>query len=537
MNYPSWASFEKDLNAHRERVHHHFVQTFVLPAPTPGTDNTSGLTAVWTGTTDADGAQRLLENAGFADAPAVADLLNGYRQSAAARSLSADGRARLDRLMPRLIAEAGKQGDAQTTLVRLIGLLETIGRRTTYFVMLAENPNALTQLVKLCAASPWIANWIAKHPIVLDELLDPRTLYEVPTRAALESELRGRIGTLPEEDLELQLEVLREFHHAHVLRIAAIDNGPGLAAEEVGGLLALIAEVVLNECLGIAWRAMVARHGEPRAAGGEVPGFAVVGYGKLGSLELGYASDLDMIYLYESCEDGVTDGARSIPNEEFFARLGQRLIHLLTTRTPSGLLYEVDMRLRPSGKSGTLVTSLTTFRDYQRTQAWTWEHQALVRARAIVGPPALVAAFAQVREEILCQARDEAQLLRDVVDMRHRMAAGHPAPKEGFNLKHSRGGIVDIEFMVQYWTLRWAHAHPVLTRHTDNIHLLEALRVEGLLDAPRAAFLIDAYRRYLSMEYRLKLAERGSVVTELESLGIMPQEVKRIWNETFSETI
>jgi glutamate-ammonia-ligase adenylyltransferase len=537
MDFPDWERFEAELNAHRERVHHHFVQTFVLPEPAPGADSTGGLAAVWSGATDAEGAQRVLENAGFSDTAAVIALLTGYRQSSSTRTLSADGRVRLDRLMPRLIAEAGKTRDAQTTLVRLVALLETIGRRTTYFVMLAENPSALTQLVKLCAASPWIANWIAKHPIVFDELLDPRTLYEPPTREHLAAELRSRIAALPESDQELQLEVLREFHHAHVLRVAATDIGPGLLAEQVGALLAVIAEVVLSECLGIAWRAMTERHGQPRNAKGEVPGFAVVGYGKLGSLELGYASDLDMIYLYEGADDGMTDGARSIPNEEFFARLGQRLIHLLTTRTPSGLLYEVDMRLRPSGKSGTLVTSLTTFREYQQTQAWTWEHQALVRARAIAGAPSVAAAFAEVRHAILCQPRDEARLLRDVVEMRHRMAAGHPAPKEGFDLKHSRGGIVDIEFMVQYCTLRWAHRHPVLTRYTDNIHLLETLQAEGLLEAQRAAFLIDAYRRYLSMEHRLKLAERGSVVTDAETLGNLPQDVKRIWNEMFNETI
>jgi glutamate-ammonia-ligase adenylyltransferase len=327
------------------------------------------------------------------------------------------------------------------------------------------------------------------------------------------------------------MEVLREFHHSHLLRAAAADIGPGLPPERVGQHLSHIADVVLDECLTAATRMLRARHGTPRCREHEA-GFAVIGYGKLGSLELGYASDLDMIFLYEGGEDGVTDGRRSVPNEEYFARLGQRVIHLLTTRTPTGVLYDVDMRLRPSGQSGTLVTSLDAFREYQLDKAWTWEHQALVRARAIAGSVALKQAFAEVRREVLCRPRDAAKLQRDVLDMRARMVAGHPVAADAFNLKHSRGGIVDIEFMVQYWALRWAPAHPALVRHTDNISILDALQAEGLLEAGRAALLAGAYRRYLSLEHRLKLAERGSV-TDPATLGDLPAQVRQVWAETF----
>ncbi|HKQ29676.1 MAG TPA: bifunctional [glutamate--ammonia ligase]-adenylyl-L-tyrosine phosphorylase/[glutamate--ammonia-ligase] adenylyltransferase, partial [Burkholderiales bacterium] len=535
MGFEDWAAFSAALERQRERVRAHFTQTFILPDTEMNKGAAGEVASVWAGTLDDEAAQRVLRGTGFADGAAAFELLHGFRCSASVQALSVDGRVRLDRLMPQAIAAAGTAADANATLARVVHLLEAIGRRTTYFVMLAESPTALMQLVKLCAASEWIARWIARHPIVLDELLDPRTLYELPDRAALASELRLRMASLPPEDVELQMEVLREFHHSHLLRVAAADIGPGMAPERVGAQLSTIADVVLDESLTSATQLLNARHGRPGCSGREQPpGFAVIGYGKLGSCELGYASDLDMIFLYEGCEDGATDGKRSVPNEEFFARLGQRVIHLITTRTPSGVLYDVDMRLRPSGQSGTLVTSLTAFRDYQLNRAWTWEHQALVRARAVAGAPRLREVFAEIRREVLCLPRGVDKLKHDVLDMRERMLAGHPAPAAGFNLKHSRGGIVDIEFMVQYWILRWAHTHPVLTRHTDNINILDALQAEGLLEAERAEFLADAYRRYLSMEHRLKLAERGSV-TDLGALGELPRRIRTVWDRTFND--
>lgn len=530
MNFSDWPAFVAALTVHRRHVGDHFTGTFAIPGSAAG-DEPEALATVWSGAAVGEAAAKILRTAGFTDAGAAASVIAGLRDGAAHRALSTEGRQRLDRLMPKLLAAAGSAADPATTLARGVHLLEAIGRRTTYLAMLAENPMALAQLVKLCGASEWIARWIAQHPIVLDELLDPRSLYEPLTHAALAAELRGRMSSIPEADLELQMEVLREFHHSHVLRVAAADIGPGLPPEQVGAHLACIAEVLLDECLSIAWRVLTARHGRPSGA---APGFAVIGYGKLGGRELGYASDLDMIFLYDGSADGATDGPRSIANEQFYIRLGQRLIQLLTTRTPSGVLYEVDMRLRPSGQSGTLVTRLATFGDYQKQRAWTWEHQALVRARPVAGLVSLKDAFAAVRHEILCQSRDPAKLKQDVVEMRGRMAVTHTPPAAGFDLKYSRGGIVDIEFMVQYWALRWAHSHPMLTRHTDDINILDALRAEGLLEAERSELLKEAYRRYLSLEHRLKLADRGSV-TDPATLGDLPERVGRVWDETFND--
>ncbi|BAV34973.1 glutamine-synthetase adenylyltransferase [Sulfuricaulis limicola] len=522
-----------ELERQREKVHRHFAQLFRTEDDAAGEREPDRLAAVWQGTADAESARQILRDSGYAQPEETLSLINALREGPMVSAYSTGARARIDRVVPLVLQAAGRSDDPQTTLQRLVHLLEAVGRRTVYFSLMAENPQVLTQLVRLGSASPWIASWIAQHPILLDELLNP-ALYELPTPEALQDELRQRLAHIPEEDLELQMEVLREFRHGHVLRVAATDIGPGLAPEQTGAALAAVAESMVTAALELAARDLERKHGAPRCPGRETPpGFAVIGYGKLGSHELGYGSDLDMIFLYEGCDEGMTHGARALPNEAFFARLGQRLIHILTTRTPGGILYEVDMRLRPSGKSGPLVTSLAAFRDYQRDHAWTWEHQALVRARPVAGSPVLARQFAEVREEILRRPRDPARLKTEVREMRDKMAAEKVRHDDTqADVKHDPGGIVDIEFMVQYWVLRWAHDHPGLTRHTENIQLLEALKAEGLLEPARAELLTQAWRRYLSVEHRLKLMERGSLADPAE-LGDWPGKVREVWEEVF----
>ncbi len=526
-------SLADELERSREQVHRHFATLFRTGEGGAGEREPDKLAAVWLGTADAESAKQILRDSGYAQPEEALNLVNALREGPMYTAFSTGARGRMDRVVPLVLQAAGQSDEPLTTLQRLVRLLEAIGRRTVYFSLMAENPQVLTQLVRLGSASPWIANWIAQHPILLDELLDP-TLYELPTPEALQDELRQRLAHFPEEDLELQMEVLREFRHGHVLRVAASDVGPGLAPEQTGAALAAVAETMVAAALELASRDLERKHGAPQCPGRETPpGFAVIGYGKLGSRELGYGSDLDMIFLYEGCDEGMTRGTRPLPNEAFFARLGQRLIHILTTRTPGGILYEVDMRLRPSGKSGPLVTNLTAFHDYQRDHAWTWEHQALVRARPVAGSPLLARQFAGVREEILCRPRDPEKLRTEVREMRDKMAAEKARPDATqADVKHDPGGIVDIEFMVQYWVLRWAHDHPGLTRHTENIQLLEALKAEGLLEPARAELLMQAYRRYLSVEHRLKLMERGSLADPAE-LGDWPERVRQIWKEVF----
>ena len=580
MGYGDWAGFHAALRRRMQKVHDHFDQVFVAPQGEKPVEEDSGLAGVWLATVDQATLHQRLAQSGFQDPAATAGLLQGLRAGHAYEGLSAQGRERLDRLMPLLLGAAGLTPDAQTTLARLIKLIEAIVRRSVYLALLVENPLALSQLVKLFSASEWIAQWISQHPVLLDELIDPASLYAPSTKEAMRTEIQSRLAHLPEDDLEAQMEALREFRHGHVLRVAAADVGPGLAPEEVGAHLGHIAEVVVEQALALATYSMVEKHGRPTCQtphGVETPGFAVIAYGKLGSLELGYTSDLDMIFLHAACSSGgMTDGdvqgstrplrggehhtaakdttpgmeetrsrreeppstsgaaLRPLANEVYFARLGQRLIHILTARTPAGILYDVDMRLRPSGQSGLLVTNLPAFLDYQRGHAWTWEHQALVRARALAGDPALCRAFENARTELLCQPREAEKLRQDVVEMRTRMrAAQSPNDTPRFDLKQDLGGMIDIEFMVQYWTLRRAPAHPELTRLRGNIPILEALAGAGLLDAGTAQDLVDAYRRYLSVEHRFKLMERQALVAP-EELGEHPAKVAAIWEKIFS---
>lgn len=537
MGFSDWTKFQTVLERHMQRVHEHFNSVFVAPQGEAPAEDDHGLHAVWAGTLDLNAAREILQVAGFADADGILDLLKGLRSSGAYSALSANGRERLDRLMPLLLGAAGLTAQPHITFTRLIAFIEAIGRRSVYLALLVENPLVLSQLVKLCSASEWIAHYLNRHPILLDELMDSASLYTPLMRDALASELRSRLARLPVDDLETQMEVLREFRNGHVLRVAAADVGPGLAPEEIGRHLGNIAEVVVAQALTIAYEDLVLKHGRPGILrNGETinPGFAVVAYGKLGSLELGYTSDLDLIFLHGAQEaDGVTDGSRPIPNEVFFARLGQRLIHILTARTGGGILYEVDTRLRPSGRSGMLVTNLAAFREYQEAHAWAWEHQALIRARPISGDVELAREFEAIRAATLRRQRDPQVLRGEVLDMRARMhAAQAPHGADEINLKHDPGGIIDVEFMVQYAVLRWAHDHPELTSHRANIPLLEAFEKCGLLDAAQAGLLRDAYRHYLGVEQRLKLMERRPLVAPQE-LGDFPQRVRALWREWF----
>jgi glutamate-ammonia-ligase adenylyltransferase len=537
MGFDDWAGFEKATRKQMRRVHGYFEQVFVAPQGEKAESDEQGLSAVWLGALDGAAARDVLAEIGFSDTDAVCLLLRGLREGAVYQSFSSIGRERIDRLIPLLLGAAGLTAEPENTMKRLVRLLEAVGRRSAYISLLVENPMALSQLVKLCAASEWITNWISRHPIVMDELLNPAQLYRSVPREELETELDQRLASIDVDDLESQMEILRAFHHGRVLRTAAADVGPGLPAEEIGSRLCTIAELILQRCLQLATHTLTTRHGWPdcgKKEHGELD-FVVIAYGKLGSLELGYTSDLDIIFLYGDCPPSAsTDGEKSIANETFFARVGQRLIHLLTTRTPTGILYEVDMRLRPSGKSGPLVTSLEAFERYQKEHAWAWEHQALVRARPVAGKAALRIGFNSLRHEILTLQRDPDELAKAVVEMRDKMlAARERHGAEVYDLKHDRGGIVDIEFMVQYWVLRWAHEHPGITEFTDNCRLLEALAKAGTLKEEAAQTLIEAYRHYLSAEYRQKLMELGTLVDPV-GLNHYPEQVERIWNDTFA---
>jgi len=479
-------------------------------------------------------AYTLLEQLGFEDAPQVFQRLRGMREGRRYRSLSSQGQKRLDRLMPLLIGVVAQAERPDVTFTRVLDLVEAITQRTVYLALLVEHPIALSQLVRLCAASPWIARYLTLYPVLLDELMDASNLYAPPGKDQLRSELRTRLAAIPPEDTEEAMNSLRHFRHSNVLRVAAADIADVLPLMQVSDHLSWIAEVVLGETLELAWRHMTARHGAPACVidGAECEkGFAVVAYGKLGGLELGYGSDLDLVFVHGSEDPSVmTQGPQPIAASVFFARLGQRMIHLLTALTPAGVLYEVDMRLRPDGASGMLVTSLGSYEKYQLDKAWTWEHQALVRARVVAGDPAVAARFEQIRRAVLAKPRDKGKLLSEVLEMREKMRTKLDKSKPGqFDLKQGRGGIVDIEFMVQYGVLAYAREHESLLNYTDNIRLLMLLSAGGVMPADRADVLVLAYQTYRGRLHRLKLDEQPGLVGDDEYTELR-QGVRDIWD-------
>ncbi|CAK0761567.1 Glutamine synthetase adenylyl-L-tyrosine phosphorylase / Glutamine synthetase adenylyl transferase [Gammaproteobacteria bacterium] len=498
MGYSSWERFQSDLDQHLTRVHDHFQRVFASPQNETVLEGKSDdLQALWHGLLEPERATQLLAELGME--PSVAAVLARLRTSAAVRALSERGQERLDRLIPLLLAAASKISRPSAAVDRLVTVLESIGRRTAYVALLVENPLALSQLARLCAASPWITHQIARFPLLLDELIDPRILYTPPRRAVLADALRQIMARLPGNDLEIEMEALRHFRHGNALRVAAADITGVLPLMVVSDHLTELAEVLLGEVLDLAWRDLVEKHGHPPYLGVGNPdarGFAILGYGKLGGIELGYGSDLDIVFLHDGEVTAPTDGAHPIDTGVFFLRLAQRMIHFLTTHTPTGKLYELDLRLRPSGASGLLVTSLDAYDRYQRTAAWTWEQQALVRARPVAGDAAVGESFRAIRHEILCRERNPAILCQEVREMRERMRAelGSKNPEHQFNLKQDRGGIADIEFLVQYLVLRHAHDHPGLTQWTDNIRQLDTLRDCGLLSSADVVTLQEAYR-------------------------------------------
>ncbi len=476
-----------------------------------------------------------MASAGLDDIEEALRLLTRLREGFGYRALSAKGRERMDHLLPMAIGAVGAVAQPTATLQRVIGLLEAVAGRSAYLALLVENPMALSQLVQLCAASPWIARQLTRHPILLDELLDPRSLYAPQDKIALAQELLALMDPVPDEDLERQMEALRWFKQANVLRVAAADITAAMPLMIVSDHLTEIAETVLREVLRLAWEHLAARHGRPVYRVDDVvheAGFAIIAYGKLGGIELGYGSDLDLVFLHDGMgTEQRTAGPKRVDNGVFFARLGQRIIHMLNTLMPSGVLYDVDMRLRPSGNSGLLVSSLEAFADYQRNEAWTWEHQALVRARVVAGDPVLAARFEKVRSEVLGRNRDTEELRIAVRDMRERMRVELAVRDTAhFDLKQDRGGIADIEFMVQYGVLAWASKHPHLLGYTDNIRLLDSFAQAGLMAAADSRLLADAYRAYRARLHRLTLQEE-SAVADASELQEYREGVAALWSK------
>jgi glutamate-ammonia-ligase adenylyltransferase len=495
MGYPDWAAFLAALDGHRERVQHHFNRLVLRPEASDG--------ARWQPLQDTAERVSRLAALGFTDLDRALRALDTLYASAAVRRLTPVERERLDRVLPALLAATARLREPATTLGRVLAIVEAIATRSVYLILLEEHPAALRLLVELCAASPWIASYLARQPVLLDELIDPRTLYAPPTARELTAALAAQLSHVSPGDLEQEMDALRHFKHAQFLRVAAADLAGVLAVPAVSDHLSAIAETVLKSALTLAQRDLDRRYGPESAAGA----FAVVAYGKLGGIELGYGSDLDLVFLYE--------GPATL--QERYTRLAQRIIHLLATVTSAGKAFDVDTRLRPSGASGALVSSLSAYREYQSHDAWTWEHQALVRARAVGGDSHAMQRFSSVRTETLARVRDGPLLRREVREMRARMRAElENRTPGGFDLKQGEGGLTDIEFLVQYAVLRWAASRPALATHTDNCRLLAVLGDTGILTREGAAALTEANFAYRKRLHALALAERPALVGERE---------------------
>ncbi|MCP5158441.1 MAG: bifunctional [glutamate--ammonia ligase]-adenylyl-L-tyrosine phosphorylase/[glutamate--ammonia-ligase] adenylyltransferase [Gammaproteobacteria bacterium] len=533
MGYPDWDAFRLELARHTQQVSEQFAQVFGCGTEQPAATGSADLAELWHGDPDEQHALRLLAEQGFENPTSAWNRLRALRDSFSCRMMSPRGRARLDTLIPRVLEATTVVPQPTVTLERVLNLLEAVARRSVYLALLADQPQALAQLIKLCAASSWIAQHLTRYPLLLDDLLSPAVLYAPLDRRQLALELDQQLRQAPANDAEEQLNALRYFKQAQVLRVAAADVSGAMPLMIVSDYLTEIAETLLRKVLDLAWANLLPRFGQPRCV---VEGmdrdaqFAIVAYGKLGGIELNYGSDLDLVFLHDSVGDQqLTTGPRQIDNAAFFAKLLQRILHLLTTRTGAGDLYEVDTRLRPSGRAGLLVSSFEAFAEYQRNQAWTWEHQALLRTRVVAGPAALAERFQTLRRAILQSEREPAQLRQEVRDMRERMRVELDTSTDGsFDLKQGRGGIADIEFMVQYEVLANASRCPELLAFTDNIRQIDGLEHFGILSVADAARMRHAYRGLRRRIHLLKLQEQPARIA-MDEAWETHESVTRIW--------
>jgi len=531
MGLASYGELLAQLNLHRQRVSEHF-HAFVHTAEATGAAGLD-LAALWAAGATPESVAAALAEQGLTECDAQAQLLVALVEGGYYRRLDGTGARRLARLLPVLVEGANRHApETALTLRRALDVLQAIGGRTAYLALLHESPLACARLVDACALGDFLPAQIASHPLLLDELVDQRLFEEFPSRAQFEADLALKAPVSAEPDSEREVEGLREFQRAAVFRTALFDLTGRLALMQVSDRLTDIAELILERAIAIAWRDLTAIYGEPQVddgGGRRTCGIAAVGYGKFGGYELGYGSDLDLVFLHDSSGEGQqTSGPKVVENGVFYLRLGQRILHLLTIHSAAGRLYEVDTRLRPSGKGGPMVSNIIAFGDYQRTEAWTWEHQALLHSRAVAGSAPIRAAFEALRADVLCNNVKRDTLRAEVGDMRARMRRElASADAENFDVKRDAGGVADIEFLAQYWVLRFAHDFPALVTFPDTIRQLESVGSAALVDHGHIDTLVDAYREYRAVAHHLSLASKPPVVpaTQLADTRLAVQDL------------
>jgi glutamate-ammonia-ligase adenylyltransferase len=513
MGYADWSQLADALESERQQVTRHFEAVFTGPQPATGDD---GLEMVWREDPDLEVACERLGALGYAKPEAMCERIKGFRTGSRYRGLPRLSQKALDALVPATVAAAARQTDPDATLEALLTLLETVSRRSAYLALLQEYPQALDRVAKLASTSRWASDYLTRHPLVLDEMLDPRELHSPPDWPAAREELRHLLADA-EGDTERQMDVLRHFQHAKLFQLLAKDLEGLLPLETLSDHLSALADLILEQVVAACWYDLRARHRD-------APKFAIVGYGKLGGKELGYASDLDIIFLYDD------DDARA---PEAYAKLAQRINAWLTSYTAAGLLYDTDLRLRPDGAGGLLVSSVAAFREYQRSKAWVWEHQAITRGRYVAGDRDVGAAFEDIRKQVLCLPRDLEALRREVTEMRQKMLDGHPNESALFDIKHDRGGIIDVEFAVQYLVLGHARHHPELTANIGNLALLRLAASLGLVSEDLAERVRVAYREFRRLQHRLRLSGAPYARVPPDEVAAHAAAVRELWRAMF----
>jgi glutamate-ammonia-ligase adenylyltransferase len=552
MGFESYRVFFDELEATMARVHRHFNELVEESHESHDEEDAlfSACQDAWRLSLQEDEfVDAFCEHLSKTEIKGIFETLYEFKEKQRHYRMGQKGEDTLNKLLPEILYVLVVQHSTNSihVLKRILGVIEAITGRTTYLDLLLENPDVLKQLVRLCERSEWIAQEIKRFPLLLDELLTPLYLGQqntdiVTSKAEYEQELRETMLRVEQDDVEMLMDTWRQFKLCQQLRIAASDISDSLPINNVSDKLTVLAEVIMHSVVNAAWMQMQTRYGipshlqeSPEAGAPENrKGFAVIGYGKLGGYELGYGSDLDLVFLHNAPRGSTTDGKKSIESQQFYIKLAQRIMHLLNTKTLFGQLYETDLRLRPSGNAGLLSCHIDGFEKYQKEEAWTWEHQALVRARAICGDQDLIQDFNRVRNTILRQPRDKQQLAEDVCKMRIKMREHLLSNNtDKVDLKQCVGGITDIEFMAQYWVLAHSHDAEALTVYPDNLRIFDAVTASGLVDEKTAHKLQKAYLALREQYHHLTLADT-KYADQTEELEDIRAKVTTYYNTLFS---
>jgi len=536
LTIDSWAVFLAVLAKHMEAVHQEFDLLIGLESPNHQAPDEHWVTLWHSRWSDEESIAWIEQEALGWQSDNIWQLLNDFREDTGKRSLGNRGRQVLDKVIPLLLCRLQKNADAEKILARVLQVFSKIVTRTAYLELLFENEGALRQLIHLCKASSWVTDYIAKYPILLDELIDPKLLHNPPQLSAYALELRERMLRIPEEDLEAQMESLRQFKQSQQLRIAAAEIADVLPVAMISEHLTALAEAILSEVINLAWQQVSERFGVPNSCldGAKEKGFGVIAYGKTGGVELGYSSDLDLVFVHHSEPDEVTtgksDGTKVIAASQFYMKLAQRIMHIFNARMNSGILYELDMRLRPSGNSGLLVVHVNTFAQYQHEDAWTWEHQALVRARMIYANEQLHQQFIAIRQDVLSKPRKLDELKDEIIEMREKMRNHlNKSTDVEFDIKQGEGGLVDIEFIAQFLVLANANNYSELMHASDNLGIFKLLLKFSLLEETEQQFLSNMYQKLRALGHQATMQNDGQLINKEMLTG--QKAVSDIWHK------